>query len=214
VLEIGYPRNDVLADHSRGDAIRDRVRGRLGLSPDSRAILYAPTFRDDQPGSREGRFRFELPFDLQDFADSLDEDTVLLLRMHVLVERAIVIPHELRHRVIDVSNYPEVQDIFLASDVLVTDYSSVFFDYAILRRPIIFYAYDVERYRDRLRGFYLDYFADLPGPVVEDAQSLWAVLRKVGELEATVSSRLSDFAVRYAPHDDGRSSQRVVDELM
>jgi CDP-glycerol glycerophosphotransferase len=210
VLEVGYPRNDLLADPRRAATVRDRVRGRLGIGSSAKAILYAPTFRDDQVGSRSGRFRFEFPFELEDFAGALDDDVVLLVRMHVLVENDISIPTELRHRVIDVSAYPEIQDLYLASDVLVTDYSSVFFDYAILRRPIVFYAYDLERYRDQLRGFYLDYGEELPGPVVKDSQGLWTALR--GALDATVDiERVTDFAAKYAPMDDGHAAGRVVD---
>jgi CDP-glycerol glycerophosphotransferase len=210
VSELGYPRNDVLADVDRGAAIRDRVRRRLGLKPTAKAVLYAPTFRDDQAGERGGRFRFDLPFDLEDFARSLEEDTVLLLRMHVLVENDLAIPLELRHRVLDVTAYPEIQDLYLASDILVTDYSSVFFDYAILRRPIVFYAYDLERYRDQLRGFYLDYGMELPGPIVKDTQGLWTALRRA--LDSTVDlERATDFAAKYAPLDDGHAAARVVD---
>ncbi len=97
---------------------------------------------------------------------SLGDDVVFLIRQHGLVRSRVEIPEELATSVKDVSAYPEIQELFLASDVLVTDYSSVFFDFACLRRPIIFYAYDLEAYRDELRGFYLDYETELPGPIV------------------------------------------------
>jgi CDP-glycerol glycerophosphotransferase len=211
VAEVGYPRNDVLADPERRAAIRDHVRSGLGLADATKVVLYAPTFRDDQRGSRGGRFRFELPFDLEDFATSLEGETVLLLRMHVLIENNISIPKNLQHRVIDVTAHPEVHDLSLASDVLVTDYSSVFFDYAILRRPIVFYAYDLEHYRDQLRGFYLDYSKELPGPIVKDPATLWEALRSA--LDPTVDSvtRVAHFAEKYAPMDDGHAAKRVVD---
>jgi CDP-glycerol glycerophosphotransferase len=214
VLELGYPRNDVLADPERRAHIRKSVRRRLGFGADTKVVLYAPTFRDDLRGAREGRFRFELPFDLEDFASSLDENTVLLLRMHVLVENNIVIPQEVRHRVVDVSSYPEIQELFLASDVLVTDYSSVFFDYAILRRPVVFYAYDVEHYREQLRGFYLDYENEAPGPIVETAPALWCTLRRALDPSPEDLSRLEAFAALYAPIADGFSARRIVDELL
>lgn len=214
IIEVGYPRNDVLADPGRGATIREHVRGRLGLAAGTKAILYAPTFRDDETGSRAGRFRFELPFDLEDFARSLDENTVLLLRMHFLIENKIAISSDLQHRVVDVTAYPEIQDLYLASDALVTDYSSAFFDYAILRRPIVFYAYDLHRYRDQLRGFYLDYSRDLPGPIVEDPTALWRTLRIALESSPEQLANVVDFASEFAPHDDGQAARRVVDELL
>jgi CDP-glycerol glycerophosphotransferase len=214
VLELGYPRNDILADPERRALIRRSVRRRLGFAADTKVVLYAPTFRDDLRGAREGRFRFELPFDLRDFASSLDDNTVLLLRMHVLVENDIAIPQDLRHRVLDVTSYPEIQELFLASDVLVTDYSSVFFDYAILRRPVIFYAYDVGHYRDQLRGFYLDYEKEAPGPIVDSAPALWCALRRALVPSREEPLKLKAFAELYAPMADGLSARRVVDELM
>ncbi|MDN5789285.1 MAG: CDP-glycerol glycerophosphotransferase family protein [Micrococcales bacterium] len=215
VLEVGYPRNDVLADPDRAAESRAAVRRRLGLRADAKTILYAPTFRDDQQGRRRGRFRFDLPFALEDFAEAFDDNTVLLLRMHVLVDNKITIPPELRKRVMDVSAQGEIQELFLASDVLVTDYSSVFFDYAILHRPIVFYAYDLDRYRDTLRGFYLDYTAEsLPGPIVETPEDLWAAVRAGFAPDAQAVDRIAAFAQRYAPMDDGRAAVRVVDELM
>jgi CDP-glycerol glycerophosphotransferase len=211
VLETGYPRNDILADPNRGPALRNSVRRNLGIAPESKVVLYAPTFRDDQPGSRGGRFRFDLPFSLEQFVDSLDTDVVLLLRMHVLIENRITIPTDLEHRVIDVTAYPEIQDLYMASDVLVTDYSSAFFDYAILRRPIVFYAYDLERYRDQLRGFYLDYSDELPGPIVEDPDALWQALRSALDPSVDNEAQVAAFAAKYAPMDDGHAAQRVVD---
>ncbi|MDN5769127.1 MAG: CDP-glycerol glycerophosphotransferase family protein, partial [Humibacillus sp.] len=214
VVEVGYPRNDILADADRGSNIRRAVRHDLGLEDTAKAVLYAPTFRDDQVGARKGRFRFDPPFSAQDFANALDEDVVLLVRMHVLIENKFVIPEELRGRVMDVSTYPDIQELYLASDVLVTDYSSVFFDYAILGRPVVFLAHDLDAYRDLLRGFYLDYSRDLPGPIVSNVFELWEALRAALDPDEQTVSRLAEFNATYAPNDDGRAAARVVDLLL
>jgi CDP-glycerol glycerophosphotransferase len=184
----------------------------LGIPESHKVVLYAPTFRDDASNGK-GRFTFELPFGLEAFNEGFGEDTVLLLRMHVLVSSGLRIPEELRGRVLNASAYPEIQDLYLASDVLITDYSSVFFDFALLRRPIVFFAYDLENYRDNLRGFYLDYERELPGPIVTDEDQLWSALGDAlhGELQEAGPS--DEFIARFAPHDDGESAGRVVDEI-
>lgn len=210
IVEQGYPRNDPLV---RDDApkIRAQVRKSLGIDDAAQAVLYAPTFRDDQAKGKS-RFEFTLPFDLERFADETPEDTVLLVRLHVLVADKVEIPEYLAHRVIDVSRYPEIQELYLASDALVTDYSSVFFDAALLRRPIVFYAYDLENYRDNLRGFYLDYDTDLPGPIVTEEADLWRTVAE-GLADGIDEERRSEFLRRFAPMDDGHAAARVVDEL-
>jgi CDP-glycerol glycerophosphotransferase len=209
VVEQGYPRNDVFRRDDAGDVAR-RVRRKLGIGPDATVVLYAPTFRDDQPAG-PNRFTFALPLDLDRFARELPDDTVLLLRMHVLVRGGAPVPEHLADRVVDVSSYPEIQELYLASDVLVTDYSSVFFDYAALRRPMLFYAYDLEAYRDTLRGFYLDYLSDLPGPVLRTESELYDALRDLPGVVERYGERYDAFLRRFAPHDDGHAAERVVD---
>ncbi|MFD1214154.1 CDP-glycerol glycerophosphotransferase family protein, partial [Arthrobacter sp. GCM10027362] len=201
VLEEGYPRNDVLAQ-GRNTRAGSVIRERLGIPPDKRVVLYAPTFRDDQPAGI-GRFGFKLPLDLEAFGRRFGADTVLLLRMHVLVAGQLEIPESAGGCVRDVSGYPEIQELLLASDVLVTDYSSVLFDFAILRRPIIFYAYDLAHYRDTLRGFYLDYGPELPGPVVETQDELFGAVAAAAVPDAALAARLEAFAAKFAPKDDG-----------
>ncbi|WP_240691921.1 CDP-glycerol glycerophosphotransferase family protein [Arthrobacter sp. CAU 1506] len=212
VLEEGYPRNDVLA-LNRGSDAGKVIRERLGIPHGRRVILYAPTFRDDQ-SSGTGRFGFELPLDLSAFQQRFGADTVLLLRMHVLIANRLAIPENVAGCVRDVSGYPEIQELFLASDVLVTDYSSVLFDYAILRRPIVLYAYDLEHYRDTLRGFYLEYGPDLPGPVAQTQDELFDALAEAAAPDPGRERRLEEFAARFAPKDDGGAARRVVDLLL
>ena len=136
-----------------------------------------------------------------------------MLRMHVLVSNAVSIPESLRHRIIDVSSHPDIQELYLASDVLITDYSSVFFDYSLLRRPIIFYAYDLENYRDNLRGFYLDYESALPGPIVEEEHELWDVLAAALAGNDLPGVDREEFIRKFAPHDDGNAARRVIERF-
>ncbi|MGP5227059.1 CDP-glycerol glycerophosphotransferase family protein [Arthrobacter rhombi] len=212
VFELGYPRNDVLLG-DEAQSVRSRVRQRLGIAPGTRAILYAPTFRDDQP-TKAGRFGFEWPFDPVLFHEKFGDDSVLLVRMHVLVSSKLRVPDEARESVINVSSHPDIQHLFLASDMLVTDYSSSFFDYSILGRPMAFFAYDLENYRDNLRGFYLDYETELPGPIVRTGEELFAAIEDSRTISAEESERIGVFAKRFAPQDDGQAAQRAVDRLL
>ncbi|WP_245634535.1 CDP-glycerol glycerophosphotransferase family protein [Janibacter limosus] len=211
VLEVGYPRNDILCAPDSSTLV-EQVMQRLQLPEGKRIVLYAPTFRDDSKGRRG--FSFELPFDLERFAQEMGDDVVLLLRMHVLIADKLVVPKHLRHRVVDVSKYPDIQELYLISDVLVTDYSSVFFDFALLERPMVFHAYDLDKYRDQLRGFYLDYPSEVPGPITTTEDELYTALRTSLAPGGTDRSLIDAFIARFAPHDDGHAAARVVDSVL
>ncbi|MBE3013764.1 bifunctional glycosyltransferase family 2 protein/CDP-glycerol:glycerophosphate glycerophosphotransferase [Microbispora sp. NEAU-D428] len=195
ILESGYPRNDVLFDPGRARA----ARRRLGLPDDRRVILYAPTWRDDETTGR-------LALDPVRTAGALRDDDVLLVRAHYLVARDLAIPNGDRIR--DVSKFPDMADLLAAADVLVTDYSSAMFDFACTGRPMVFFAHDLERYRDQVRGFYFDFEAEAPGPVLRTGDDVLDVLRH-GDL-GRFAARYERFARRYCPWDDGHASARVV----
>jgi CDP-glycerol glycerophosphotransferase len=211
VIEQGYPRNDPLFRPDR-DAVAESARRELGIADDRTVVLYAPTFRDDQT-SASNRFTFRMPIDLQRFHDELGDRFVLLLRMHLLIRGAVPIPEAATSSILDVSRFPEIERLYLASDVLVTDYSSVLFDYANLRRPMVFYAYDLESYRDELRGFYLDYDNDLPGPVATTEDELFKTLGALDDVRARYATRYDAFLERFSPMDDGHAAERVVDTV-
>lgn len=212
VYELGYPRNDVLRGPNT-DEIRRNFRHRLAIPPEQTVVLYAPTFRDDQPTTR-GRFAFDWPFDPEAFVERFGSNVTLLLRTHFLINTKLEIPESLRSNIIDVSRVPDINELFLASDMLVTDYSSSFFDYSVLERPIIFFAYDLENYRDNLRGFYLDYEKDLPGPIATTAEILFDEIDKATSMTQVDREQLRSFARKYAPNDDGHAAKRVIERLL
>lgn len=212
-IEIGSPRNDALVLQDHGE-VRARLLEEYDVPNDAKVILYAPTFRDDQPIGK-GNFAFELAFDPVDFADHFSPDTVLMLRMHMLSRLRTPIPKELSDRIINVSSYPEIQDLYSMADILVTDYSSVFFDYSILQRPMVFFAPDLELYREELRGFYMDYESTVPGEVVTTQDAFFSALdRAIATSNKGTDSRVSEFSRRFNPHADGHSAARVVDRFL
>src|SRR5204863_7800595 len=158
--ELGIPRADVLVDAARAAGVADAVRRRYGLSDGRRVILYAPTFR----GDRTTQARDPVGLDIEVLRKALGEDHVLLVRSHPFVRRDK--PLAADPFVIDVSDYPEMNELMLVADVLVTDYSSAIFEFALLGRPIAFFAPDHAAYQ-RERGFYFDFATGAPGPIFE-----------------------------------------------
>lgn len=213
ILEIGYPRNDVLYTGNTSVNI-NRIKEKLGLPMDKKLILYAPTFRDNQ-FYKSGNYKFDLPLDLSDLQKRYGENCVLLLRMHYLVAENFDL-NRYEGFAYDFSNKADINDLYLVSDLLITDYSSVFFDYANLQRPIIFYAYDLENYRETLRGFYFDLTKVAPGPLVTDYQALIDTLNEFmtqGEFE-TYRDVYDSFYETYCNFDDGNVAQRVVENVI
>ncbi len=206
VLETGYPRNDQLT--GRGVAERQaRARARLGLDPDVRVLLWAPTWRDDDvddPDVPDG-------LDVAALADRLGPGWVVLLRRHYFLGHRP--PHVGHPRVRDLSDYPDIGELHLAADVLVSDYSSSIFDFVVTGRPVIIYAYDLEHFRDKLRGFTLDLETELPGPVVQDPDTLVAMLTRLPELQRAWADRYAAFRERFCAMEDGRATDRVIESV-
>ena len=210
ICESGYPRNDVL--HS-GDAaqVAAEVRRRLGLPEDKKVVLYAPTWRDNQYYA-SGRYRFDFRFDLERAWQELGEDHVILIRGHH--HMADDVPAGPRPGfTINVTRYPEISELFLVSDVLVTDYSSVMFDFAPTGKPMLFYTYDLEAYRDNLRGFYFDFEAEAPGPLLATSAEVIAAIGDIGPVAARYQGAYAAFAARFCPLDDGKASSRACDRI-
>ncbi|GGR81148.1 MULTISPECIES: CDP-glycerol glycerophosphotransferase family protein [Streptomyces] len=200
-LDYGYPRNDVYYTATAADV--RAARERLGIAPGQTAVLYAPTHRDYEAG-------FTPRLDLAALADRLGENTVLLVRAHYFYGAAAQ-PTALRRsgRIIDVSVYDPVEELCLAADALVTDYSSIMFDYANLDRPIVVYADDWETYRTT-RGVYFDLMADHPGQVARTQEELTEIFRSGAWRDECAAKARAAFRRRFCEYDDGRAAERVV----
>jgi CDP-glycerol glycerophosphotransferase len=201
-LDHGYPRNDVY--YTAGAEDIRAVRDRLGIAPGRRAVLYAPTHRDYEAG-------WTPRLDLAALADRLGDDTVLLVRGHYFYGGAASPLTNLRRtgRIVDVSSYDPVEELCLAADALVTDYSSIMFDYANLDRPIVIYADDWETYRTT-RGVYFDLMAESPGPVARTQEELTEILTTEAWRDEGAAKARAVFRRRFCEYDDGRAAERVV----
>nr|WP_284290061.1 CDP-glycerol glycerophosphotransferase family protein [Angustibacter aerolatus] len=209
-LATGSPRNDVLVGPDAG-AVRAAARAGLGLEDHQTAVLYAPTWRDDQMDAT-GAFDFDLRLDLDAFRRRLGPDHVLLVRLHPFVSGRLRgrVPDD-DPRVRDVSFVPQVSDLYLAADALVTDYSSVMFDFAVTGKPLVFYTYDFEHYRDDLRGFTFDPRPVAPGPMVRSSDEVLDALADLDAVRERWRAPYAAFRERFCSTEDGRAAERVAD---
>ncbi|MET9258155.1 bifunctional glycosyltransferase family 2 protein/CDP-glycerol:glycerophosphate glycerophosphotransferase [Streptomyces sp. NPDC003717] len=201
-LEYGYPRNDVYLTATADDVAR--ARRALGVPEGKTAVLYAPTHRDWETGFGAGGL------DLEAFCAAAGEDVVVLLRAHYFYDRGGA---RSTGRVIDVTAHPSAEEVCLAADALVTDYSSIMFDYANLDRPIVVYADDWEVYRET-RGVYFDLPAAPPGPFARTPEELARVFRDGEHLGAESAALRAAFRERFCEFDDGRAAERVVRRVL
>jgi CDP-glycerol glycerophosphotransferase len=169
-----------------------------------RTVLYAPTYRDGVR-DRDRRLRLDDRLDVEVLRRALGGDAVILYRCHPKVIDAA--PATDDGFVRDVSSYPDATELLMAADVLVTDYSSLMVDFANTGRPIVLYAYDLEAFRDHVRGLYVDLDAIAPGPIVRTSEELAEALR------APAVSAYADFAATFCELDDGRATERVVSRV-
>ncbi len=210
VLESGYPRNDVFHAPDRA-ATAARVRETLGIPAGKKVVLYAPTWRDDQRYGGK-RFKLDLQVDLDAAHRALGDDQVFLFRKHPKVLDSI--PGAGQGFVWDVSDYPDIAELYLIADVLITDYSSAFFDFAHSGKPMLFFTYDLEHYRDTLRGFYFDFTTRAPGPLIKTSQDLIAALANLGDVTAEYEDRYAEFVRDFCEPADGLATRRVVDRML
>ncbi|MEV5429585.1 bifunctional glycosyltransferase family 2 protein/CDP-glycerol:glycerophosphate glycerophosphotransferase [Streptomyces sp. NPDC052701] len=196
-LEYGCPRNDVFQTATEADVAR--LRESLGIPEGAVAILYAPTHRDHRRTQR-------VPLDPERVARRLGPRFVVLARAHRLHGGPLAAT---RGRVVDVTGHPSVQALCLASDALVTDYSSLMFDYAGLDRPIVIHAEDREAF-EAVRGTYFDLRSFPPGAVARGEDELIDIFA-TGHWRGSRSTQLrSAFRERFCPYDDGHAAERVV----
>ncbi len=212
-LEIGYPRNDILYTQNNPEAI-NRLKQRILGSKQNKVMMYAPTWRDDDY-QKQGSYKFDLPFSLAAFFEHVDPETILIIRPHYLVKDQIDITgFEDRVRIL---TDQDINELYLITDLLITDYSSVMFDFANLKRPTLFFPYDLAHYRDQLRGFYFDYQQkNLSGPMVTTATDLFQQLdiyRQFNQFP-DFHKNLVKFNQTFCQWENGTASQRVATLMM
>jgi CDP-ribitol ribitolphosphotransferase len=203
--DLGIPRTDVLFGAERIARTVTAIRRRYAIPAGRRVILYAPTFR----GARITEASHPDELDLRLLRARLGDDHVVLVRLHPFVRAQAPLGPELGGFAIDVSDHPDINELLLASDILVTDYSSVIYEFALLGRPIAFFAPDHEAY-ERERGFYFDYRTGVPGPIFEETAALADYLR-AGRFDI---ERVAAFGAASFDVADGHATERFVDRIV
>lgn len=210
ILEYGYPRNDLM-HHPKKDKIAEKIRKKVGVPEGKKTILYAPTWRDDEYYGK-GQYKFKLQLDLRRLREEFGKEYVILLRTHYFIADSLDVTG-VEDFAINVSKYSDITELYLISDICITDYSSVFFDYANLKRPILFFTYDLEKYRDVLRGFYIDIEKEIPGPLLYTNDEVVDAIKNIDKIEEQYHDRYEEFYNRFCSLDDGHAAKRIVEKV-
>lgn len=209
IKEYGYPRNDFLVNLTENQITS--LKDKFNIPKDKKVLLYCPTFRDNS-FNKKG-YTFNLNLDFKKWKHYLGKEYVVIFKPHYSISNSFSNDGIEDFLYITEPN-TDINELYAISDVLVTDYSSTFFDYAILDRPILFYMYDLEDYRDNLRGFYLDINKDLPGQVVRYEEDLLKIIVNNMHQFDDIKQKRRAFIQKYLSSEDGNASKKVIDNLI
>ncbi len=209
ILETGYPRNDSLFTFDQKYV--EKLKKDLGIPKNKKIILYAPTWRDDQYKPGTG-YSYNLAINFDEFKRRFSDEYVILFRTHYLIAEIIDLS-KYEGFIYNVSNYSDINDLYILADMIITDYSSVFFDYANLKRPMLFYMYDLEDYKNNARDFYID-LNELPGPIVETENDLYKEINNIDKYWDKYKAKYEKFNKRFNYLDDAHSSKRALEEII
>lgn len=214
IIEKGYPRNDALFTFD--DEKVQRIKAHFGIPQHKKVVLYCPTFRDNQFGA-DG-YKLSLKLDFESLRQNCGEDFVILFRAHYFIAQNFDF-RKYEGFVYNASDYDDINDLYIISDILITDYSSVFFDYANLKRPILFYLYDVSDYMTKMRDFYFG-TAMLPGCTAQTQSKLEICLAEIlqdlrqgGDGLLKYKKAMEAFRKKFNPYDSADCAKRVVGEI-
>jgi CDP-glycerol glycerophosphotransferase len=209
IFESGYPRNDIL--YNAGEDKVSQIRADLKIPADKKIILYAPTWRDDE-FIDIGQVKFKLQLELDKLKEALGDEYVILVRTHYFISNNLDL-EGVEDFAVDVSKYDDIAELYLISDILITDYSSVFFDFANLKRPILYYTYDLEKYENVLRGFYIDIHEDVPGPLLKTTEEVIDAIENIDSIKAEYHDKYDRFYDEFCSIEDGNASKRIVEKI-
>lgn len=210
ILVHGYPADDALLSIS--EDFVSTIKSKIGLPKEKKVVLYAPTWRDDARKGNSWEYTFDLKLDFERMKGALADDHVILLRLHHLIADTLDLSGY-EGFIFDVSHYDDTTEILAISDLLITDYSSIFFDYMTTKRPILFYMYDLDVYQTKLRGFYLNAHTDLPGPILKDFNELLQSIQNIdifGKVYADKYQRLFEI---YCGRQTKESAKTIVNKV-
>ena len=206
VVATGVPRTDIFFDEDYKNKKLSEIYSKYPILKNKKVIMFAPTFRGN--GQKTATYDFE-EFDVKRLKEKLGDEYIIISKLHPFIKEKMNIPKDCKNFIIDLSKEREINDLLFVADILITDYSSVCFEYSLLNKPMIFFAYDLEDYIAS-RDFYYPYETFVPGPIARTTDDIInIILDKKFEIE-----KLEKFRKTFFDHFDGKSTQRVVDTLL
>nr|WP_254505960.1 CDP-glycerol glycerophosphotransferase family protein [Bacillus altitudinis] len=205
VIATGVPRTDFFFDEAKKAEVRSSLYEEYPFLKGKKVILFAPTFRGN--GQQSAHYPFEV-LNYDQLYQELNSEYIFLFKIHPFVKNQINIPYQYSEFFYDFSDFREINELLLIADVLITDYSSVCFEFALLQKPMIFFSYDVDEYI-RTRDFYYEYFSFIPGPLARTCRELVSIVKN-NQYEF---EKLDSFVQYFFDELDGQSSKRVVDAI-
>lgn len=204
ILATGIPRTDLFFNPEIKNKKIELLRSNWPFLQDKMVILYAPTFRSEEMDS------FQIKLDLQKLVTSLsDKKYHLLIKLHPINRNHISIPSEFKSFITDVSTYPNINDLLLITNLLITDYSSIPFEFSILEKPMIFFAYDLEQY-EKERGFWEPYHELVPGPIANNTDEIIELIH-ANKFDL---DKIKTFKETWNKYSFGESSKNFVREIL
>jgi CDP-ribitol ribitolphosphotransferase len=206
ILPLGIPRTDIFFDEAYKNEKRKELYDQYPFLKGKKVILFAPTFRGR--GRKEAHYPIE-NLDFEKLYETFKDEYVFLFKLHFIVLNKVIIPYKYAGFFYDFTDYREVNDLLLITDLLITDYSSICFEYSLLDKPMLFFAYDVEEYISK-RGFYYEYQSFIPGHLVKDSNQL---IEKIQNKDFA-QQKVKPFRDYFFDYQDGKASERVVNHLL
>lgn len=208
ILEFGYPANDIfyLADETK-----QKIKSKFNVPSDKKIILYAPTFRDDKRDDEGNRF-FDLELDLEKLSQKLSDEYFLIIKTHYVISENLNISDKLKDFVIDLSMHDDIHELFILSDILITDYSSSFFDFAHSKKPILFFMPDLKSYMTT-RGLYGEVIEELPGPIVKNNEEVIDALTNLDKVIEEYEQKYLAFYDKFCFKGRGNASEEIINHV-
>lgn len=210
VKPYGVPRTDVFFDPDYREKVRKRMFAMYPQLKDKKILLFAPTFRGS--GNKRAYYPFE-KFPLEELLDTLDEEYIVIVKNHPFVKEAMPVPKGREHRVLDLSQKENINDILFLTDLLITDYSSCIFEASLLKIPMIFYVFDLEEYMES-RDIYFDFANFAPGKQAKDQDKLLALVQEINQEKDVFSKKREQFCQYFLDALDGQSTKRITDRIL
>jgi CDP-ribitol ribitolphosphotransferase len=206
VIATGIPRTDVFFDEQYITTKTAEIYEAYPFLKDKKVILFAPTFRGR--GQKSAHYNYEA-IDIELLHQNFGDEYIFIMRVHPFVKKKMEIPEQFSEFIYDLDSKFDINDLLFVTDILITDYSSVCFEFSLVNRPMIFFAYDLEEYIGA-RDFYYEFTEFVPGPIAKDTAELVHYIKNAYQSVAIVD----EFRTKFFDHFDGESSKRVVDQLI